>query len=255
MMKRILVVKLMTLLTVSGISQSVQAQAYCALRDPVRQIGELFPGHAYVSHVGVVTTEVRKEVGARLPFTLHFNELGSHTLYTVAKDNTKVGYVHVRPEITRWGIMEITWSLDADLRVRDFAFQRCRNRRRAILESDDFKQQLRGKSFDELLKLLNGNGSNLRANGLNIDSQDTEFAAAIVRCALKTIAVTGIVWDDEVKTGMVLPANGELEQVADVYIPAVEQALERMFIADNEDIDRKSVKVFRVVDSSKKKDS
>ena len=255
MMKRILVVKLMTLLTVSGISQSVQAQAYCALRDPVRQIGELFPGHAYVSHVGVVTTEVRKEVGARLPFTLHFNELGSHTLYTVAKDNTKVGYVHVRPEITRWGIMEITWSLDADLRVRDFAFQRCRNRRRAILESDDFKQQLRGKSFDELLKLLNGNGSNLRANGLNIDSQDTEFAAAIVRCALKTIAVTGVVWDDEVKTGMVLPANGELGQVADVYIPAVEQALERMFIADNEDIDRKSVKVFRVVDSSKKKDS
>ena len=161
----------------------------------------------------------------------------------------------MRPEITRWGIMEITWSLDADLRVRDFAFQRCRNRRRAILESDDFKQQLRGKSFDELLKLLNGNGSNLRANGLNVDSQDTEFAAAIVRCALKTIAVTGIVWDDEVKTAMVLPANGELEQVADVYIPAVEQALERMFIADNEDIDRKSVKVFRVVDSSKKKDS
>ena len=254
-MKRILVIKLVTLIAVSCISQSVQAQAYCVLRDPVRQIGELFPEHSYVSHVGVVTTEARKEVGSRLPFTLHFNELGSHTLYAVAKNKTKVGYVHVRPEITRWGIMEITWSLDADLRIRDFAFQRCRNRRRAILESDEFKQQLRGKSFDELLKLLNDSGSNLVANGLNVDSQDSEFAAAIVRCALKTIAVTSIVWDEEVKTAMVLPAKGELEQVANVYTPAVQQALERMFIADNADIDRKSVKVFRVVDSSKKKDS
>ena len=254
-MKRILIIKLLALLACSCLSQTVQAQAYCALRDPVRQIGDLFPEHTYVSHVGVVTTESRKEVGSRLPFTLHFNELGSHTLYAVAKDNAKVGYVHVRPEITRWGIMEITWSLDADLRVRDFAFQRCRNRRRAILEQDDFKQQLRGKSFDELLNLLNDNGSNLKEGGLKVDSQDSEFAAAIVRCALKTIAVTSIVWDDEVKTAMVLPAKGELEQVAEVYTPAVQQALERMFIADNADIDRKTVKVFRIVDSSKKKDS
>lgn len=254
-MRRILIIKLLALLACSCLSQTAQAQAYCALRDPVRQIGDLFPEHSYVSHVGVVTTEVRKEVGLRLPFTLHFNELGSHTLYAVAKDNARVGYVHVRPEITRWGIMEITWSLDADLRVRDFAFQRCRNRRRTILENEDFKQQLRGKSFDELLNLLNDNGSNLKANGLKVDSQDSEFAVAIVRCALKTIAVTSIVWEDEVKTAMVLPAKGELEQVAEVYTPAVQQALDRMFIADNADIDRKTVKVFRIVDSSKKKDS
>jgi len=254
-MKRLLLISLTACLTVSCIAQSAQAQAYCALRDPVRQIGELYPGLSYLSNVGVVTTETRKAVGARLPFTLHFNELGSHTLYTVTKDDTTVGYVHVRPEITRWGIIEITWSLDADLRIKDFAFQRCRNRRRTVLESEDFKKQLRGKSFDELLQLLDNNGKDISANGLKVNSVDHEFAAAIVRCALKTIAVTKIVWEDEVRTAMVLPASGDLRQVADVYTVRVRQALERTFIADNADIERKTVKVFRIIDDSKKKDS
>ncbi|MBT7916169.1 MAG: hypothetical protein HN617_01370 [Planctomycetaceae bacterium] len=254
-MNQFLLIKLTAVLTFSCIAQSVQAQAYCALRDPVRQIGELYPGFSYMSHVGVVTTEARKEVGTRLPFTLHFNELGSHTLYAVSNGDARVGYVHVRPEITRWGIMEITWSLDADLRIQDFAFQRCRNRRRAIMEGDGFKKQLQGKSLDELIELLNEDGTDISAGGLEVSTLDHEFAAAIVRCALKTIAVTTIVWRDEVKTAMVLPESRNLHQVAEVYTPAVRQALERMFIADNADIERKTVNVFRIIDGSKKKDS
>ena len=84
-MKRLILIKLSALLIAGSIAEAIQAQAYCALRDPVRQIGELYPGHSYVSHVGVVTTAARKEVSNRLPFTLHFNELGSHTLYAVGK--------------------------------------------------------------------------------------------------------------------------------------------------------------------------
>ncbi len=254
-MKRILLIKLTALLIAGSIAESVQAQAYCALRDPVRQIGELYPGHSYVSHVGVVTTDSRKEVSNRLPFTLHFNELGSHTLYAVSKEGTKVGYVHVRPEITRWGIMEITWSLDADLRVQDFAFQRCRNRRRAILEDEDFKKQLRGKSFEELLSLINQDGTSLTGDGIKVNSLDGEFAASVIRCALKTIVVTDIVWEKQVQAARVVPKNTKLQAVTKVYTPSVQTALERMFIGDNKDIDRESVKAFRVVDGSKKKDS
>lgn len=252
-MKHLLLIKLSALLLAGAIAESVQAQAYCALRDPVRQIGELYPGHSYVSHVGVVTTDARKEVSNRLPFTLHFNELGSHTVYTVSKGGTKAGYVHVRPEITRWGIMEITWSLDADLSVQDFAFQRCRNRRRAILENEEFKKQLRGKSFDELLGLINQDGISLTDNGIEVNSLDEEFAASIIRCALKTIVVTEIVWEKQVQAARVTPPDSKLQVVTEVYTPNVQTALERMSLGDNKDIDRENVKAFRVVDGSKQK--
>lgn len=252
-MKHLILIKLSALLIAGSIAEAIQAQAYCALRDPVRQIGELYPGHSYVSHVGVVTTAARKEVSNRLPFTLHFNELGSHTLYAVGKGETKVGYVHVRPEITRWGIMEITWSLDADLRVQDFAFQRCRNRRRAILENEDFKKQIRGKSFDELLSLINQDGTSLTDDGIAVNSLDEEFAASVIRCALKTIVLTDIVWEKQVKAARILPQDSKLQAVTKVYTPSLQTALERMFIGDNYDIDRENVKAFRIVDGSKKK--
>jgi len=243
-MKRIMLFQLATLLTVFSIANSANAQAYCALRDPVRQIGELYSGYSYTSNVGIVTTDSRKEVGNRLPFNLHFNELGAHTLYTVTKAGEKVGYVHVRPEITRWGLMEITWSLDPYLRLKDFTFQRCRNRRRANLEAEDFKKQLRGKSFDELLELISLDGKVLSDGGVNVDSLDDEFAAAVIRCALKTIAVTSIVWEAEVKTVATFPADSELEPVEEVYTADVKEALQSMSIADNKDIDRANVKVY-----------
>ncbi|MBT6724013.1 MAG: hypothetical protein HOB20_12365 [Planctomycetaceae bacterium] len=250
-MKRFLMI-VIVMASLSSITQSVRAQAYCALRDPVRQIGTMYPNHNYASHVGVVTTDVRKKVSASLPFTLHFNELGSHTLYDVFDGDVRRGYIHVRPEITRWGIMEMTWSLDTDLRVRDFAFQRCRNRRRTVLESDDFKKQLQGKSFEQLLALLNHDGTTLKEDSLQINALDAEFATAVIRCALKTIAVTQIVWEDKIKTSMLVPASSMLREVSTVYTPSVNQALETMSIANNADIERKTIRVFRVIDNSNK---
>ncbi len=195
-MKHIISTTLLLFSFICLYTESATAQAYCALRDPVRQISELFPSSQYKSHVGVVSPSARTQVADRLPFTIHFNELGQHTLYAVERQGQTVGFIHVRPEITRWGLMEITWALDAERKVIDFAFQRCRNRRRALLESSAFKSQLQGKNFAEVRQLLNKDGSDLSSSSVKVEAQDREFATAVIRCALKTLALTDIVWPE-----------------------------------------------------------
>ena len=70
------------ILLAAALCSAVHAQAFCALRDPNRQIYRLFPkATSYRSIVRTVGKDARREVGARLPFNLHFNELGRHTLY------------------------------------------------------------------------------------------------------------------------------------------------------------------------------
>ena len=54
--------------------QGVQAAAFCALRDPLRVIKQLFPKSTqHQSLVKAINTDVRDKVSELLPFTLHFN--------------------------------------------------------------------------------------------------------------------------------------------------------------------------------------
>ncbi len=105
----------------------VSANAYCSLRDPMAAIHHLYPQATdHQSIVKVVDKEARNAVSEQLPFTLHFNELGKHTLYVALDDKTPTGLIHARSELSDWGIVEIAWALNFDLSVHNFYIQRCR---------------------------------------------------------------------------------------------------------------------------------
>lgn len=175
-------------------------QALCSLRDPVRQIKQLFPeSDGYQSIVGTIGNETRKEVARHLPFRLHFNELGRHTLYVALKGNHPLGLVHVRSEAGAWGIVEIAWSLDMELRVLGYEFQRCRDRSKRLLETPRVKSALGGRGFDGLRALVGPRAETLtRAAGF-FPEKAARLSTTLVRSGLKTISVTESVWGDRVE--------------------------------------------------------
>ncbi len=180
-------------------AQDVDAQAYCALRDPVSSIKQLFPeSNQHRSLVRAINADVRDKISERLPFTLHFNELGKHTLYVAQKYGDAVGFVHVRSELTQWGLIEIAWALDTDLTIRDLRFQRCRIPDCEGKHMGNILNVTSGKSYGELLEYINIDGQTLKPEIAAKFSDSPEFALAAIRSALKTIAVTYIAWQTEI---------------------------------------------------------
>ena len=188
-----------TVVATGALASPAASQAYCSLRDPAREINELYPDAT--SHSSIVKTvgeSARKEILRHLPFGLHFNELGRHTLYAILDERVPVGFVHVRPEKGRWGLVEVVWSLDLDMRISDFRFQRCRDSSRGALEADAFRAQLRGLGLEDLRALVTEDGSQLRPSVLRVSRDAEDLAATVVRCAMKTLVVTEAVWGEEV---------------------------------------------------------
>ena len=193
------IILILTLLLFS--LQYAYADAYCSLRDPVAQIQQLYPQKTnQLSIVKTVDSSTRKLVKLALPSNdLHFSELGQHTLYVAMKNTEALGYVHVRSEQSKWGLVEIIWALDKDLKIKDFTFQRCRSPKKKILDNEDFKNVFIGKNYEELKTLLNSDG--ITANNILLDkSKDApELASVVLRCALKTLLITDILWGEELK--------------------------------------------------------
>ena len=104
-------------------------EAYCGLRDPIAMISKLYPNYQnYRSIVRTIDAQTRIEVSKRLPgMPLHFGELGRHTLYVINSSNKTAGFVHVRSEQTRWGLIEVAWAIDSEMKIIDYQFQRCRH--------------------------------------------------------------------------------------------------------------------------------
>ena len=180
------------------------AQAYCQLRDPVGQIYRLFPeATTYRSIVRTVDQKARDATVDALPFSLHYNELGRHTLYVALRDGRPLGLVHVRSEAGRWGLIEIAWALDLDLNVKGFAFQRCRDNARDTVTDPAVSGQIIGKGFTQLRAMLSADGETLAPGALNLPRHAEPAAAALaattVRSALKTIMVTAVAWPHDLE--------------------------------------------------------
>ena len=126
-------------------------QAYCSLREPVATMQAFFPDlDHYRSVVREITEADQSNILRTLPFTIHKSELATHTLYTVfSEDHALTGIVHVRTERGRWGLTEIAWLFDPELRIVGVRLQRSRDRNRSYIESEPFQASLRGKNFDE----------------------------------------------------------------------------------------------------------
>ena len=178
--------------------QKSEAQAYCALRDPVRTIHELYP--EATSHRSIerrVGEDSRDDVRQVLPFDLHWNELGVHTLYVAFREKVPLGFIHVRSEKGRWGLVEIVWSIDLELRIRGMRYQRARGR--TEVEAAQLQLLLFGRQLPDVASLLETTGAQPQAPAerTGTGSQDQSLAAVTIRSAMKALAVTEAVWGDD----------------------------------------------------------
>ena len=189
------------LISLQGDAMAQRAEAFCALRDPNREIRMLSPKYeSYDSVIRKISQEERVKILKEVPFPIHFDELGQHTLYVVRGKEDVSGYVHVRSEPFSWGLVRIAWMMDTNLDVIGFRFQRCRSPYRAELESEEVLARFSGKSIRELSLLLSPDGERLRGDRFKVSEGAEELASLLIRSAIKTRVVTGIVWESEFTT-------------------------------------------------------
>ncbi len=231
-----------------------RAQAYCALRDPESSIYSTFPqADRFRSIVKTVNTDARNVIREKLPLDLHFNELGKHTIYVAMSGDRPIGIVHARSEADRWGLIEIAWALDLNLRVVDFRFQRCRNPARKALEVSSFRTQLKNKSFAELRALLTEDAERFLSRPSTVNDSTESLAVTIVHSALKTILVTETVWESDLhslRVDNLLQEHFEepvvLDLLTEPYSEHIRDALARYQLDKEINIDRRSLQMFRV---------
>ncbi len=182
-------------LAVQVLPNRAHAVAYCALRDPVDAIQNFYPAYTgYRSLVGSIDQEVRRALKSNIPHHIHFNEFGKHTLYVVISNNTAVGLVHARTEKGDWGLDEIIWSLDTELSIQDFRYQRSRSKYKEDVSTQEFKSLLRGRSLEELTDLLSADGTSLALSVRDLPKEAESLAVTVILSAMKTIMVTELVW-------------------------------------------------------------
>ena len=163
----------LTVLCVLVPQMSFGSAPFCALRDPSHQIYDMYDdATSYRSVVREVDTDTRQRLSADLPFGLHKNELGEHTLYIPLSGDTPLGIVHVRSESSEWGLIEVAWALTPELRVSDFRLQRCRGKSCDSLVEKGFIDVLQGKGQDRLLALLSDSDSEIVARIPNITAAE-----------------------------------------------------------------------------------
>ena len=219
------------------------AVAYCALRDPVTTIYDLFPNaDNYRSSVGTVGRAVREKMQAEIPFNLHFNELGRHTLYIAQQGSEPLGLVHARSEPGAWGIDEFVWSISPRLRILGVKVQRTRDfalRKRGV---DSALNPLIGLDIDGLLSL--------HATGDLVG-----VSATLLKSAIKTLFVTKYVWHEEVlelKARAVaartkLPVH-KVIRVEDLYNDRVAETLRSVDMEKSPVFDRSRLLGYRITD-------
>ncbi len=188
---------------------TVFAEAFCALRDPMAQIKQLFPEKtSQLSIVKAINDDIRQQVQTKLPNNdLHFGELGRHTLYVIFKEQQILGYIHVRSEQSFWGLVEVIWAIDRDFTIIDFAFQRCRSPKKTLIEQSEFRQMFIGKNLQQLQTYLSADGVSANRLLLEQAKRAPELANVLLRCALKTLLLTQLVWQEELNTVMTASLN------------------------------------------------
>lgn len=180
-------IALVLLMASASFAPPAHTAAFCALRDPTATIYELFPeADNYRSSVRTVGRNARAAVIDELPFTLHFNELGRHTLYIALENEQVAGFVHSRSEQGEWGITEYVWAMTPDGKIEDVRVQRSR---------DPFVRDMSVKAMSALVagKSL----TQLKQDYFKFMSKPLE--KSLLASAMKTLVITGAVWGDELE--------------------------------------------------------
>ena len=219
--------------------------AYCALRDPVNTIYALFPdADGYRSSVKTVGREARETVLRELPFTMHFNELGRHTLYIVRKDGATIGYVHARSEMGEWGLTEYAWGLTPDLTIKGVKVQRSRDPQLRGAASQALGASIAGRSLQDL-------------KHLHTQTREDAQLRALLRSAMKTIVITQYVWQDELLPAdplsivqAHLPQAARLVPIEQLYDAETLHILSNMELSPSPIFERDALSAFTVNDGA-----
>ena len=211
-------------------TQSAFAVAYCALRDPVNTIYELFPeADSYRSSVQTIGREAREAVTKRLPLTLHFNELGRHTLYIALQNGKPLGFVHARSEAGGWGITEFAWALELDLSVRTVKIQRSRDPSLRRLTPPELASMVGGMTLDSLIDAH----SNAKGRG-------NKPRRLLLSSAMKTLVITETVWPNELLSAVplasfvkTLPHIASVAKIETLYDRSAVELLTAIGLADS----------------------
>ena len=232
----------------------VDARAFCALRDPIKTIRMLFPeSDQHRSIVKAINSDIRNKISDSLPFTLHFNELGKHTLYVAENNQQPVGFVHVRSELTKWGLVEIAWALNPDLSIRNVEFQRCRIPDCNGQYLTDVLKFTVGKSFSQIRSLVSKDGKALSMQLGDNHIETSAFILATLKSALKTIVVTSVAWQKEVadinRRLLLEETFGQVQHLSLKPVIISDKRIEQLDkqIGGSSMIDRSSIEAFQII--------
>jgi hypothetical protein len=198
-MKRTFLILLSGLAFMAPVEQSC-GQAFCALRDPNRIIGELFPGFSQFKSITVTIGKTELEaIEKATGLKCDAREFGRHRLYAIFKEGNLEGFVQSRSEIVDWGIAEIIIATDTDGQLRGFRFQRCRSRYRNAAEADSVQDILRRLTSDELISFVNDEKArqSLREQA-SLSKKVDPLLKGILSGVAKMQVLMQIVWDDEI---------------------------------------------------------
>lgn len=173
---------------------AVFAQAFCSLRDPITTINELAPSPAtFESAVINIDRQARDFFIAETDLNMHRQELGYHTIYQVhTPDTTDKNIIHVRPESTPWGLIEIAWLLNKQGQLKNYTFQRCRSQHCDSINNKVFKEKLLRFEQQTLRSFLDDSLFGLSASGkkqFQSPEESEPLVAAVIRSALKASAI------------------------------------------------------------------
>ena len=188
-----------------------EGQAYCSLRDPNRIIQEIYPDatgfRSFLRKVTRANTEALKE---ELALEFDPREFTTHTLYAVHQDRKILGYVQSRTEAVEWGLAEIIWVLDADLKLASFRFQRCRSRWKDDVENEPLQALLKGLSGEELLELWREQGLERLRTQAKLPTSSSKLIEAVVKSGLKATGLARVVWGNDIENIRNAFASSEL---------------------------------------------
>ena len=224
----------------------VHAVAYCALRDPVDTIYELFSeADSYRSSVKTVGRDARQRVLEALPISMHFNELGRHTLYIAQKGDRVLGYVHARSEMSEWGLTEYAWAISPSMEVLGVKIQRSRDPNVRRKKSSELSQTVAGKDLAALRKLYD-----------HAQVTGDKFAQNLLGSAMKTLVITRSVWREEVDpvgvqdvAQRIFPNFQYSKRVADLYDAEVLEGLRSLDMTKSSVFARAELDGYKIYDT------
>ena len=94
-----------------AIAQAVPA-ANCSLRQPRRQIEQIFPDFTNIKSIdAAIDKDLKARIEAVLGSELSISDVGKHTAYIVLRDGVPIGIVHARTETGARGSIQLVWAI------------------------------------------------------------------------------------------------------------------------------------------------